>query len=318
MDSAHHHRLGPSLSLQDGALPFTTGECVFVPIPGRIEVDPEYDDEGTAVGTDLPPTSRGQSPQHLAFIRQKYHLQDGSYVLDVYPLVSFSRSGGAVRGFHQLTDAGKATLLPLPPLSSRHPSPNAFGAPLNPLDFGGWSDHRDAFLHVISRQLTMPRSRPFKRMEPPLIMPGWVLYRIDRYRETLRWSTQITNAHNRSGDEQGSSNPPGDGGGPAASGVSSVTTSTIADGEGEEVAEAGVEQFSAKYGLLVLEGVDEDAEGPDATMLDELTLLAHDDPVWKGELRRYLQEEEKQKKQIQKERAVRLAHWREDVAVQPC
>jgi hypothetical protein len=166
-------------------------------------------------------------------------------------------------------------------------------------------------------------------MVPPLIMPGWVLYRIDRYRETLRWSTQITNTHNhddhplpngRSGDEQGSSNPPGDGGGPAASGVSSVTTSPtiIGDGKGEEAAEAGAEQFSAKYGLLVLEGVDEDAEGPDATMLDELIMLAHDDPVWKEELRRYLQEEEKQKKQIQKERAVRLAHWREDVAVQPC
>jgi hypothetical protein len=160
MDSAHQHRLGPSLSLQDGALPFTTGECVFVRIPGRIEVDPGYDDQGTAVGTDLPPTSRGQSPQHLAFIRQQYHLQDGSYVLDVYPLVSFSRSGGAVLGFRQLTDAGKATLLPLPPLSSRHPSPNAFGVPLNPLDFGGWSDNRDAFLHVIPRQFTMHRSRP--------------------------------------------------------------------------------------------------------------------------------------------------------------
>ena len=147
MKPAHYH-LGPSLSLQDGALPITTGECVFVRIPGRnVEVD---NDEGTA----------GQSPQRLAFIRQQYHLQDGSYVLDVYPLVSFSRSGGAVLGFRQLTDAGKATLLPLPPLSSRHPSPNAFGVPLNPLDFGGWSDDRDSFLYVISRQFTMPRSRP--------------------------------------------------------------------------------------------------------------------------------------------------------------
>lgn len=155
-------------------------------------------------------------------------------------------------------------------------------------------------------------------------MPDWVLFRIDHYQETLRWNTQITNTplpNGGRGDEQGSSNPPGDGVGPVGSGVSSATTLPIIwDWEGEEAAEAGLdsEQFSAKYGIPVLEGVDEDAEGPDATMLDDLIMLAHNNPVWQEELRRYLEEEEKERKRTQEERAARLAHWREDVAAQPC
>lgn len=52
-----------------------------------------------------------------------------------------------------------------------------------------------------------------------------------------------------------------------------------------------LEQFAAKspHGLLVLEDVDEDAESADATFLDELIMLARDSPIWKEELRRYLQ-----------------------------
>lgn len=86
--------------------------------------------------------------------------------------------------------------------------------------------------------------------------------------------------------------------------------------EGEKAAGAGLERFSVKssHGLLVLEGVDEDAEGPDATMLDQLMMLAYDDPIWSEELRRYLQIEEEEREWMQKERAV---NWREDVVVQP-
>jgi hypothetical protein len=171
-------------------------------------------------------------------------------------------------------------------------------------------------------------------MDPPLIMPASVLYRIKRYRETLSSFTQSTNTHNhdhhpppngRSGDEQGNSNPrhgrTGDGGGQAASGAMSVNSSPtiIGDGGGEKAAGAGLEQFSVKssHGLLVLEGVDEDAEGPDATMLDQLMMLAYDDPIWSEELRRYLQKEDEERERMQKERAVRLARWREDVVVRP-
>ncbi|KAF8722194.1 hypothetical protein AX14_009962 [Amanita brunnescens Koide BX004] len=53
-----------------------------------------------------------------------------------------------------------------------------------------------------------------------------------------------------------------DGGRQAASGVTSVTSRTT------------------------IIGVDEDVEDADATMRDELIILAHDDPIWREELRR--------------------------------
>jgi hypothetical protein len=170
-------------------------------------------------------------------------------------------------------------------------------------------------------------------MDPPLIMPLSVLFRIDSYREYLLSTTSTQNHDDQShplpnggsGDEQGSSNPPhgqsGDGGGQAASGVTAVTSSPtiIGDGGGEKVAGAGLEQFSVKstHGLLILEDVDEDAEDADATTRDELIMLAHDNPMWMEELRRYLQEEEKEKERMQNERVARLARWQEDIAIQP-
>lgn len=168
-------------------------------------------------------------------------------------------------------------------------------------------------------------------MDPPLIMPLSVLLRINRYREYLLSTTSTQNPDDqshpppsgRSSDDQGGSNPvsgqAGDGGGQAASGIMSVTSSPtiIGDGGGEKTAEAGSEQFSVKsvHGLLVLEDVDEDAEDADATTRDELIMLAHDNPIWMEELRRYLQEEEKEKEQLQNERVVRLARWREDLGI---
>ena len=150
-------------------------------------------------------------------------------------------------------------------------------------------------------------------------MPFSELSRIDQYREYL-YSTQSANANSQSpndgsGNEQGSSNlrraQTGDGGGPTSS------PTIIGDGEGQKAAEAELGEFSFKtQGLLVLEGVDEDAEDADATFRDELIMLARDDPMWREELRKYLQDEEKERELIQKERAARLAHWREDMATQ--
>ena len=96
------------------------------------------------------------------------------------------------------------------------------------------------------------------------------------------------------------------------SGAPSATSSPaiIGGGEGRKAAERKTQ------GLLVLEGVDEDAVDADATFRDELIMLARDDPMWREELRRYLQEEEKERELIQKERTARLALWREDMAVQ--
>ena len=133
-------------------------------------------------------------------------------------------------------------------------------------------------------------------------MPFPVLNRIDLYRETLRSNMQPTGANHH--DDQ-----------------SSVTSSPtiIGDGGGDKAAGAGLEQlsFKAAHDILVLEGVDEDAEGADATMRDELIMMAHDDPMWMEELRKYLQKEGKERERMQEERAVRLARWRDGVIVQP-
>ena len=165
-------------------------------------------------------------------------------------------------------------------------------------------------------------------------MPFSVLFRIDSYRQHLI-STTSTHNHDdqphpsrngRSGDEQGRFNPPhGQTGGweeQAASGVTSVTSSpTMIDdggGLGEKAAGAGLENSHVKstHGL-VLEDVDEDAEDDNATTRDELIMLARDNPIWMEELRRYLQEEEKEIDQMKNERVARLARWRDDIAIQP-
>jgi hypothetical protein len=137
-----------TLSFAAGAPNFVFGEFVLIRIPESIDY---VDDEATAVGTDLPPTSNGSSPHHFAFIRHVERLSANSYVLEVYPVLC---SGGALPGYNGLTDVAKATLPPLPPLSFRHPTPDAFGAPL---DFGNWSN---SFIHVIPKRFAMPTSRP--------------------------------------------------------------------------------------------------------------------------------------------------------------
>jgi len=166
-------------------------------------------------------------------------------------------------------------------------------------------------------------------MNPPLVMPFSVIQQIDLYRATLRSKIQTTEAP----DGQDKSHPGSDGGsggekksddltqgrmgdgeGQAAAGGPSVTSSPtiIGDGGGTGTEQ---EQFAVKasHGFLVLEGVDEDAEGADATMKEELMMLARDSPIWMKELKKYLQAEEKEQKQVQAERALRLAHWREGI-----
>ncbi|KAI0253669.1 hypothetical protein BJV78DRAFT_1299756 [Lactifluus subvellereus] len=178
--------LGPSLSLAHGAPGFATGELVLVRIPEPIRIGGHEGEEATA-GTNLPPTSNGSSRQHFAFIRYSVVQQNRSYLVEVYPVLAFSRSGGAIAGYNRMDDASRAQLLPLPSLLHRHPTPEAFGAPLR-------SPFRDSWLSVIPIRFIMPRSRPFKRMIPPLIMPFSVLDQIDLYRETLLPNPQTTNA----------------------------------------------------------------------------------------------------------------------------
>jgi hypothetical protein len=148
--------LGPSVSLDRGASRFVVGEYVLVRIPERIQVEGYVDNEATAVGTDLPPASTGSGPQHFAFIRDVGLLPGRSWVLEVYPVLSFTDIGGALPTYNKMTDTTKAALLPPPPLSSRHPTPGAFG---EPLDFGNWSTDKDSFLHVFPRRFTMTSNR---------------------------------------------------------------------------------------------------------------------------------------------------------------
>lgn len=102
---------------------------MFLSIPGRIQVDGQVDGDTTA-GTALPLISNGSSTQHFAFIRQI--IQTPNFcVLEIFPVLSFSGSGGPLAGHNETDDIAKATLLPPSAWSLRHPTPEAFGARLN-------------------------------------------------------------------------------------------------------------------------------------------------------------------------------------------
>jgi len=166
-------------------------------------------------------------------------------------------------------------------------------------------------------------------MNPPLFMPLTMLRLIGLYRERLRSNMQVTDANHHheqphpppdsgSGGEQGSGNPisglMGDGGGSPGETLATSSPTIVGDGERKQTAEEKLEEFPVTTSSIpILEGVDEDAEGADATFLDELILLASNNPIWMVELKRYLEEEEKEKKQVQEERAARLARWREGI-----
>jgi len=109
-------------------------------------------------------------------------------------------------------------------------------------------------------------------MIPPLIVPFSVLNQINLYRKTLCSNIPTADAdfhpnHSQppnggSGDKQGSSNPR-QGRLGTAPGRTSATSSPALNGDdgGEKAAGEELEQFAVKasHGLLVLEGVDEDA-----------------------------------------------------------
>jgi len=151
------HELGPPLSLDDGASDFAFGKYVLIRISQPIERDGQLGDEVTAA-TALPATSNGSSSQHFAFIRQVFIQPNGSWVLEVYPVFSFTRSGGALAGYNRMDDSAQATLLPLPPpLSNSCPTPEAFGAPLV---LGNRSTFVESWLGVIPIRFVMPTLRP--------------------------------------------------------------------------------------------------------------------------------------------------------------
>jgi len=148
-------------------------------------------------------------------------------------------------------------------------------------------------------------------MDPPLFMPFSVRRRIDLYRATLRSKMQTTDSRHL--QQSGGQRREGGGEGQADAGEMSVGN----DGGAATEREQFTSIKTTSHDILVLEGVDEDAEGADATLKDELVMLACDSPIWMEELEKYLRNEEKERRQVQAERALRLARWREGIAMQP-
>ncbi len=127
-------------------------DLLFLRIP--IAVGEQLLQEDTDDGSS-PLTSSARGPQHFAFVRSVNHHPEG-FELEVYPVVSFSREGGAMDGYNATDDIIKQTLIPLPPLSRHFPTPQLFGPPLG---IGGWEDSKETWLHVVPKTFIMPRSR---------------------------------------------------------------------------------------------------------------------------------------------------------------
>jgi hypothetical protein len=135
--------LGPNQSLEDGGL-ITASEFVFLKIP--VAAGSQFLEASTTAETGLPQPSQPQgrrATQHHVFVRSTAPHPLG-LVIEVYPVVSFSREGGAVDGYNAANETVKQSLIPLPLLFFHFPDP-----PFGPQLFtGGWVNSRDAFLSV--------------------------------------------------------------------------------------------------------------------------------------------------------------------------
>ncbi|KAF9506829.1 hypothetical protein BS47DRAFT_380192 [Hydnum rufescens UP504] len=321
------YQLGPSQSLAEGAPIFAVGEYVLIRIPIEIKLGGNTA-TGSAAESELLPTSKGSSPQHFAFIRSVYPLLDGSYQLEVYPQLPLSRSGGALIGYNQTDDTGRAALIPLPPLSHRYPTPERFG---DPLVVGGWSNSRDAWLYTVPHRFVMPWTRPFKRMIPPVSMNPFEMRRVDVWYNALRASLvapDLGDRHDEVPPEGGLRKDDGRGnvalrqgdGGQAASGnvPESTGVSWAGGGVQKRTLEAEVEQLVHNLSSgepLILEGVDEDAQDEDCTPRDQLILLGRSHPSWAKVLVKYLVAEQEERQEVEERRAARLEHWLQGMTV---
>jgi hypothetical protein len=110
MESRPEHHLGAPLSLLDEAPIFLLGEYILIRIPGGIQVGGQVEGDVTAPGTTLPLTSNGSSTQHFGFISKIVWTED-SYVLEVYPVLSFTSSGGALAGYNRVVQSSTYSVL---------------------------------------------------------------------------------------------------------------------------------------------------------------------------------------------------------------
>ncbi|KAF9517706.1 hypothetical protein BS47DRAFT_1326125 [Hydnum rufescens UP504] len=293
---------GRALSIADGAPIFSRGELLLLRIPSPIEV-PGMVDVGLAVGSGLPPTFFRTTPQYFAFVCSVTDLPNSSYMLEVYIVLSFATSGGALAGYNQLDDTVKATLIPLPLLSHRHPMPRDFG---DPLAISGWKNSRDAWLNVIPKRVLMHPWQSFKRMVPPISLSGLELQRISHYYNTFAGvlapeaeDRQLWEAPLKQGEE--------------AVGAELKQSEVNLASNHPPIVE-GMDEDALGYDFLICEDVDEDAEGDDSTKRDDLILMASASPLWAAQLNRYLLAEREEKEKENVECMERLEHWLNDVS----
>ena len=153
------------------------------------------------------------------------------------------------------------------------------------------------------------------------------LSQVERYRNALLAQTGIP--HNSQGPPQlppgtGSGNTNGQGGdgygqGAEQRGLGNNGTGQAGRSLGDLLCctrgDGGVSEETANITstlllpILELEGVDADAQDADATMKDELMLLAHTSEIWRGALEKYMQAENREREAVQKEQEVRLETW---------
>ena len=134
------HTLTPNQSLEEGGF-ITPCELILVRIP-------------VAEGDQLLQASTTALTGIHVFVRTAT-LHPRGLTLEVYPIVSFSREGGAVDGYNAASESVKQGLVPLPPLSSTFPTPPLFGPQLF---IGGWVNSKDAFLSVYPVEFELLRS----------------------------------------------------------------------------------------------------------------------------------------------------------------
>lgn len=172
-------------------------------------------------------------------------------------------------------------------------------------------------------------------MVPPVFLNAVELAQIDRYYNALRAPVLTPGVSGQlqppagggSGLGSGQGASPGQGSGPVAPGHGAGPTGRslgdllccrgqdrVLDEETENLIS---ELLSKDLPILELEGVDEGAQDADATMKDELMLLARGSEIWARELVKYLQVERKERDEMQEEQVVRMENWLRDVVATP-
>jgi len=166
-------------------------------------------------------------------------------------------------------------------------------------------------------------------MLPAVALSVDELYQIEIYRATLR-ATTISSSGRQGPPDNGSGSKGGNGGGgsewekePGGKGGQRTSKSgsrfkgSWRGWRKKKVVGVGQQEF--KIGipsddLPVHEGVDEDAQGDNATWKEQLMLLASygdDDGIWKEELVKVLRAEGKEQEEMKQERMARLGNWRQ-------